>query len=70
MTNETKPAGSGAATSWIGIVAALAAAAVLFGLNSTGDVDVFGIEVPLAVVGLVLWFLGFLGGMFSRRRQG
>jgi hypothetical protein len=70
MANEMKPRDTSASTSWIGIVAGLAAAAVLFGIGSGGEVEVFGLEMSILLVGLVLWFLGFIGGMFSRRRRG
>ena len=69
MTNETNRSGSGAAN-WVGIVCALAAAAVLWGLRDNAALEVFGFEVSALIVGFVLWALGFIGGMFNRRRQG
>lgn len=67
MTNE--PRGSFGGAGWVGIVAGLAAAAILFGMREVGSVEVFGLDLPILVVGLVLWFLGFMGGTFSRRRR-
>ena len=69
MTTENNRPGTGAA-SWVGIVCALAAAAVLWGLRGNASLEVFGLEVSALIVGLVLWALGFIGGMFNRRRQG
>ena len=69
MTTENNRT-SGGAGSWIGILCALVAAAVLWGLRDNAAVEVFGFEMSVLVVGLVLWLLGFLGGMLNRRRQG
>lgn len=68
MIDEPRATGSSGAAGWIGILAGLAGAVVLFGMRDTGNVDVFGLDVPIILVGLLLWFLGFFAGFFNRRR--
>lgn len=69
MTDDNKSAANSSSNSWIGLLAALAAAAVLFGLRGNADVEVFGLELSPLLVALVVWVLGFVGGAFGRRRR-
>lgn len=67
MANEMKPKTS-SGSNWIGIVAALAAAAVLIGMLDSANIEVFGVSLGPVLVGVVLYLLGFFAGMFNRRR--
>ena len=68
MTSETSPTSSAAAGNWIRIIAVLAAVAILFGMMSgEADIEVFGLSLRPIWVGVVLYFLGFFAGLYTKR---